>query len=295
MVNNTTSRGRTVMAASALVAGVLMLTLIPTYGETITNSIIKALGQMFQKSQDPHPAAAAKLAAFYFPMWIGLTMLAGATLLILVRPIYRGDYWARPLALGMLAFPSITAAFLFGPVMNSSKQLAGIDGIILLIGLVPYLIILLTEKSPGKDKAANATIFLLLGVLIAFAFTNGFSALHELKSRVDPKFYEGEFFIYAVCFPMIWLGCASTIAGLPLLAGRSKTGWWMVTMGVVAMVMGLAAFSFVNPNAFYLGNLALAAIVLVLMLLPGVGGRLIDDKIPGKLGFLTFGTKEQAL
>jgi len=228
-------------------------------------------------------------------MWIGLTMLAGVALLILVRPIYRGDYWARPLALGMLAIPSITAAFMFGPVMNSSKHLAGVDAIILLIGLIPYLIVLLSEQSSGKDKAANTTIFLLLGILIAFAFTNGFSALHELNSRVDPKFYEGEYFMYAVLFPVIWLGCAAAIVGIPLLAGRSKTGWWMVTLGVVAMVLGLAAFSIVNPNAFYIGNLSLALVVLVLLLLPGVGGRLIDEKLPGKLDFPSFGSQKQAL
>lgn len=294
MINKTTAKGRTVMAGSALVAGILMLTLIPSYGETIANSIITALGEM-SKGGDPHPAAAAELAKTYFPMWIGLTMLAGAALLLLIRPIYRGDYWARPLALGMLAIPCITAAFLFGPVMNSSRHLAGLDVIILVIGLIPYLVVLLSEQSSGKDKAANATIFLLLGILIAFAFTNGFSAIHELNSRVNPTVFEGEYFMYASFYPLIWLGCAAAIIGIPLLAGRSKIGWWVVTMGVFTMIVGLAAFSVVNPNAFYIGNLSLGVLVLVLLLLPGVGGRLIDDKLPGKLSLPSFGSQKQSL
>lgn len=275
MINETTSRGRLVTAITAALAGILMLTVVPIYGKEITNSIMKALWTMFEKSNDPTPRAAIDLAATYMPMWIGLTVFAGAILLLLVRSIYKGDYWGRPIALGLVSITAITSAFMFGPVMNSSKHLALKDITILLIGIIPFIIFLLAEKSSAKDKSKNISLFLLLGIMIAFSFTNGFSALHELNSRVNPKFYEGEFFTYAFGFPIIWLSSFLVIAGIPLLAGRSKVGWWLTTIGTLGMVTMLAMFSVVNPNPFYIGNLTLALIVLLLLRSDSFGKRLI--------------------
>lgn len=289
MVNNTTARGRLFMAITALVAGILMLTVVPKNGEAITNSIMQSLWAMFEKTGNPLNRAAIDIAATYMPMWVGLTAFAGAILLIVAWPIYKGEYWARPIALGLTAFPAITAAFMFGPVMNSSKHMVMSDVTILLIGLIPYLIFLLCEKSPGKTKAKNATLFLLLGILAAYSFTNGFSALHELTARVEPKYYEGEFFTYAFGFPMVWLSTFLMIAGIPLLAGRSKVGWWLTTIGVLGITAMLLLFSVVHPNPFYIGNFTLAAIILLMLLSPSFGGSLIGKE--NKWAFPSFGSK----
>lgn len=276
MENKTTSNGRLIMAITAFVAGLLMLTIVPANGKEITNSIMTSLWGMFEKSGEPAPRAAIDLAATYMPMWVGLTVFAGAILILLAYPIYKGQYWARPMAFGLVALPAITSAFMFGPVMNSSKHLVMKDVQILLIGIIPYLIFLLTEQSSGKIKAKNTTLFLLLGIMVAFSFTNGFSALHELNSRVEPKFYEGEFFTYAFGFPILWLSSFLVIAGIPLLAGRSKVGWWLTTLGTLGMVVMLGMFSIANPNPFYIGNLSLTVLVFILMLSPSFGGRLIN-------------------
>lgn len=289
MVNNTTARGRFIMAITAIVTGILMLTVVPKNGEAITNSIMQALWAMFEKTGNPLNRAAIDIAATYMPMWIGLTAFAGAILLIVAWPIYKGEYWARPIALGLTAFPAITAAFMFGPVMNSSRHMVMNDIVILLIGIIPYLIFLLCEKSSGRAKAKNATLFLLLGILAAYSFTNGFSALHELTARVDPKYYEGVFFTYAFGFPMVWLSTFLIIAGIPLLAGRSKVGWWLTTVGVLGITAMLLLFSVVNPNPFYIGNFTLAAIVLLMLLSPSFGGSLIGKE--DTWAFPSFGPK----
>ncbi len=276
MVNDTTAKGRLISAISAALAGIFMLTIVPIYGKEITNSIMKSLWVMFENSGDPTPRAAIDLAAIYMPMWIGLTVFAGAILLFLVRSIYKGEYWARPVALGLVSITAVTGAFLFGPVMNSSKNLAIKDIVIILIGLIPFVIFLLSEKSSAMDKSKNITLFVLMGIAVAFSFTNGFSAIHELTSRVDPKFYEGEFFTYAYGFPIIWLSSFLVIAGIPLLAGRSKVGWWLTSLGTIGMVIVLAMFSIANPNPFYIGNLTLTVIILMLLVNPNFGKRLIN-------------------
>lgn len=278
MVNETTAKGRLLMAITAVVAGILMLAVVPSLAETIVTSIQKALWVMYEETGNPSPRAAIDLASTYMPMWTGLTFVAGAILILLAWPIYKGEYWARPLALGLVSLPAITSAFMFGPVMNSSSHLAMTDVTILLIGLIPYLIFLLAEKSPGRDKAKNATLFLLLGIMVAYSFTNGFSALHELNSRVDPRYYEGEFFTYAFGFPMLWLASFLVILGIPLLAGRSTTGWWLTAIGTLMMFAVLAKFTVINFNVFYLGNLALTGIVLSMLLCPSYGGRLINHQ-----------------
>lgn len=276
MINETTATERLVAAITAAIAGILMLTVVPIYGKEIVNTIMKALWVMFEKSGDPAPRAAIDLAATYMPMWLGLTVFAGAILLLLVRSIYKGEYWGRPIALGLVSITAVTSAFMFGPVMNSSKHLAFKDITILLIGLIPFAIFLLTETSSPKDKAKNITLFLLLGIMIAFSFTNGFSALHELNSRVNPRFYEGAYFTFAYGFPIIWLSSFLVLAGIPLLAGRSKVGWRLTVIGSLGMVTMLTMFSVVKPNPFYIGNTIFALIVLLLLLNKNFGKRLIN-------------------
>lgn len=278
MINETTEKGRLISAITAGVAGILMLTVVPIYGKEIVNTIMKALWVMFEKSGDPTPRAAIDLAATYMPMWLGLTVFAGAILLLMVPSIYNGNYWGRPIALGLVSITAITSAFMFGPVMNSSKHLALKDITILLIGLIPFLIFLSAEKSPAKDKAKNITLFLLLGIMIAFSFTNGFSALHELNSRVNPRFYEDPFFTFAYGFPIIWLSVFLVLTGIPLLAGRSRVGWWLTVVGTLGMVTMLAMFSIVNPNPFYIGNCLFALVVLLLLLSNSFGKRLIINQ-----------------
>lgn len=275
MINETTSKGRLVSAVTAAIAGVLMLTVVPIFGQEIVNTIIQSLWGMFELSGDPTPRAAIDIASVFMPMWIGITAFAGGILLLMVKPIFDGKYWGRPLALGLVATAAITGAYMFGPIMNSSSHLAPKDITIMLIGLVPFVIFFLAEKSSAIEKTKNITLFLLLGILCAFSFTNGFSGLHNLASRVEPRFYEDSTFFFAYGFPMIWLGVFLVIVGIPLLAGRSKAGWWITVIGVLGMVVMLGAFSITNPNAFFIGNFALALIVLLLLYNKSWGKRLI--------------------
>lgn len=277
MINQTTTRGRLVAATIAAVAGILMFTVVPIFGQEIVNEIVQALWGMFEVSGDPTPRAAIDIASIFMPLWIGLTAFAGGILLLMVKPIYEGKYWARPIALGLVATASITGAYMFGPVMNSTSHLAPKVITIILVGLVPFVIFFLAEKSGAVDKVKNITLFVLLGILCAFSFTNGFSGLHNLASRVEPRFYEEATFFYAYGFPIIWVGVFLVVAGIPLLAGRSKVGWWLTVTGVIAMVVMLGTFAITNPNPFFIGNFALSLIVLLLLYNKGWGKRLITE------------------
>lgn len=280
MTNNTTPTGRQVMAAIAVLAGILCLTIIPMFGGTAMDVVMKS---GWARVAD-NGAIAPKMVSFFFPFWMALSMVAGTVLILAARPIYKGEYWARPLALGMLAIPSITAAYFFGPIMVTARQLAPQALTMMAIGLIPYFTILLYERTSLSDKLSNFTVFLLLGIMAAGSFTNGFSSLHELLFRPDPKIFTAAQHGFALGVPIDFLGIILVIIGIPFLAGRTRIGWWLCSIGTLAIFIGTFIFYLSKGNSFYLAGLTVSLINLVLLHLPQVGGRVLSDQQPtGKL------------
>lgn len=274
MTNNTTSTGRLVMSIISFVTGILLLTLVPILGSQAFVRVLNASLANVAKTGE----AAPKVVSFFFPTWLGLCVVAGAILLLLARPICQGETWARPLALGLLAIPSITGAYIFGPIAFFAKPAITSAVFIMFCGLVPYFIILLYERSSAKEKFVNAVVFLLLGILAAASFTNGHSSLRMLYDRPDPYLYNTEYLAYAIGIPAIWTGVVLVVAGIPLLAARRKSGWLFSLMGTSAILFSTAIFLFGSPNFFFVAGLALSIITLGLLLTPRLTKYLIDAK-----------------
>lgn len=278
MQNKTTPTGRLVMVLIVVIAGILLITLLPSLGMKSMDGVLNGAYMKIDKTGNPALLAAPKLVKFFFPFWSGLGMVAGAALLLLAYPIYRGEKWGRPLALGMLAIPSVAGAYMLGPIMFFAKDALWISALFMLVGLIPYFIVLLYEQNSGKQKTINFFIFTLLGVTAAYNFGNGHSSLRQLMSSLieNPKAVDHSFALGVV---VNWVGVILILVGIPLLAGRMRSGWWTATIGIFAMFFGTGQLFLGHTSTveFIVGT-SMAIVTLILLIMPSIGGTLIDLK-----------------
>lgn len=277
MRNDTTPKGRLIMAIVALLAGLIIIFGIPNISIKVMDSILKSLDAKILQTNDPTLISAKTVFTFFFPFWTGLTVVGGALLLLLALPIYRGEKWARPIALVLLAVPAILGAYMFGPIMFFAKPLIAYAGIVAMLGLIPYFIILLCEKSSTSDKLINFLLFLFIGIETAYSFTNGHSSLRMFLGWAEGAARTTEYYLYAFGIPVIWFGVLMAIVGIPLYAGRRNSGWWLVTGGSFIMLLGTIIFYLAKPNGWFTTGIALTLISFILLLIPSIGGRPISE------------------
>jgi len=278
MQNKTTSTGRFVIVLVVVIAGILLLTLLPSLGMKSMDGVINGAYMKIEKSGNLALVAAPKLVKFFFPFWSGLGMVAGAALLLLAYPIYRGEKWGRPLALGMLAIPSVAGAYMLGPIMFFADKVLWISAVFMLVGLIPYFIVLLYEQNSGKQKTINFFIFTLLGVTAAYNFGNGHSSLRQLMSGLiqDPKTVDHS---WALGVVVNWVGVILVLVGIPLLAGRMRAGWWLSTIGIFALFFGTGQLFLGHPSTIeFIVGTSMALVTLILLVMPSIGGTLVDLK-----------------
>jgi len=276
MRNNTTSTGRSVMAFVALIAGILLIFLVPDFGTKAMDAVLKGYEVKITKVPDPSLLVpAAKLVTFFFPFWSALCMVAGTALVLLSLPIYRGEYWARPIALGLLAIPSIAGAYMLGPIMFFAKGAISASLIIALTGLIPYFIILLYEKTSISEKLTNFFVFTMLGVTAAYNWGNAHSSLRQLWARPESSVVDHAFSLGIV---VNWTAVILVLIGIPLLAARKQSGWWLATIGSLSLLIGTGTLYLGHSNVteFLVGTL-MALVTVTLLLIPKISGLLIDS------------------
>ena len=274
MTNDTTAKSRIIMASLCCLAGILSITLIPKFGGMAMDSVMLVGWSKIAESG----AIAPKMVSFFFPAWMGVSIIAGVVLILLSLPVYRGEYWGRPLAMGMLAIPCIAAAYFFGPIMVTSRQLAPQAVIMLAIGLIPYFLILLLERSSIRDRLINFLVFLLLGIMSAASFTNGFSSLHDVLYRPSPIVLTSVTEL-ALGVTIVWMGIILVLCGLPLLAARVFNGWLLTIIGTSSILVGTMTFYLTKQNQFYLASLSVTLLTLLLLLMPSIKERLIGPSL----------------
>ena len=279
MNTQTSSKGNPGMALVAAIAGVLSFTVLPFLSARVMTAVLEGAAVKIPASGNPLIATAPRIVIAFFPVWGGLSIAAGIALLLVAWAIYKGEAWARPAAVGLLAIPSITGAYYSGPVMFFGKSALPIFIIVALLGLVPYFTILLWGKASAGEKAAKFFVFLLLGVTAAWSFSNGGSSLRMFWAR--PEYYpldaSNTGFIMGV--PVIWTGVLATIASIPLLAARTRAGWRLAVVGVGIILMGnLMLFVTHTGTKEFMIGMIMAVVSLILLIVPSIGRKLIEAK-----------------
>jgi len=267
------------MALVAALAGVLCFTVLPFMIARAMTAVLEGAAVKIPASGNPLIATAPRIVIAFFPVWGGLSIAAGIALLLAAWAIYKGEAWARPAAIGLLAIPSITGAYLSGPVMFFGKSALPIFIFVTLLGLVPYFTLLLWGQASAGEKAARFFVFLMLGVTAAWSFSNGGSSLRMFWARPDyyPLDASNTGFILGV--PVIWTGVLTTVLAIPFLAAALRAGRRLGLVGLGIILMGnLMLFATHTGTKEFMIGMIMAVISLVLLFIPAIGGRLVTDR-----------------
>jgi hypothetical protein len=291
MLTITKRSTRLVIITIVVIAAILMITVVPLIGFSLTNPInegqsariekAKALGTPEGNTQASLLKLAPWLVSFFFPFWSMLSLVAGIVLLVIAVDLYRGTKWSRGLALLCLAIPSMGGAYMIVPWMNFVGSVQGgfpPAVIIMTIGLVPYFALLLLEKGDWLQKIVDFFVFLMLGVSSAEAFANGHAAFRILYGHPKrPLFAEGISITY-VGWVGLWIGAALTIAAIYKLGNRKLSGWYIgLVGGLVTLVCSAATHYVRHATNDYLYGALMGLSIVVMLLIPVFKKRLLKE------------------
>ncbi|MCJ7700791.1 MAG: hypothetical protein MUO62_04340, partial [Anaerolineales bacterium] len=172
-----------------LIAAFLMIIFVPFSSFKMVNPILKLQLERIEQFKAEGDAKwhlltlTTWLVSFFYPFWGTMTVLAGIAVFGVAKALYKGEAWARGVALVCLAVPSMGGAYMIVPWMNfvGSKE-GGFPPavLIMMIGLIPFFAILLADKGDMKQKFVDFCAFMMLGVTAAYSFANGHAAFRVL-------------------------------------------------------------------------------------------------------------------
>ena len=172
---------------------------------------------------------------------------------MITKDVYVDKEWTRPLALTMLALPAMGGIIMaiswiilvmidaFGNKIPDARMPAAMP--IMIVGLVGYFIVLLTEKADAKTKIAQAVTFGALGIVGGMVFMNAQHGVRNFltkrpfyeASESNPELFLGGFVMYAAI--------ALFFVAIYLLAARKESGWYVgMISGIVTFVAAFLAF-----------------------------------------------------
>ena len=190
MFNKTTSMQRTIMAITAVIAGIMMMYIFPTQGmQTLKTALDQVMTRLIPFDPDFYPAVPI-LGATY-GVWFVVLWLGGALAIVIAKAIYEGKEWARATMLGLAAVPAVAGMTMWIPWMvlvvsdYSTGPVAGImpppewAGPVapvlwtMVFGLIFYYIFLLMDQDTIKNKLIKVIPYTFLGIVAGMVFMNG--------------------------------------------------------------------------------------------------------------------------
>ncbi len=190
MLHKTTKKQRTIMAVTAVIAGILMMFVMPTLGmKTLKLELVNVMERLIPFDPDFYPAVPI-LGATY-SIWLVMLWLGGALAIVIAKKIYEGNEWARSIMLGLAAIPSVAGMTMWipwmvlvvsdyskGPVPGILPPPAGTSPAapvlwVMLFGLLFYYIFLLLDEDTIKNKILRLIPYTFLGIVAGMVFMNG--------------------------------------------------------------------------------------------------------------------------
>ncbi len=190
MFNETTKTQRTIMAVTAVIAGIFMMYIMPTQGmRTLKFALENVMERLIPFDPDFYPAVPI-LGATY-SIWMVVLWLGGALAIVIAKNVYDGKEWARSTMLGLAAIPSVAGMTMWipwmvlvvsdyskGPVAGILPPPAGISPAApvlwtMVFGLLFYYIFLLADNDTIKNKIIKIIPYTFLGVVAGMVFMNG--------------------------------------------------------------------------------------------------------------------------
>jgi len=181
---------RTIMAVTAVIAGIMMMYIFPTQGmETLKTALDQVMTRLIPFDPDFYPAVPI-LGATY-GIWFVILWMGGALAIVIAKAVYDGKEWARAAMLGLAAIPAVAGMTMWIPWMVlvvSDYSTGPVAGIMpppdwaspvapvlwtMVFGLIFYYIFLLMDQDTIKNKIIKIIPYTFLGVVAGMVFMNG--------------------------------------------------------------------------------------------------------------------------
>ncbi|MEA3351392.1 MAG: hypothetical protein U9Q82_12280 [Chloroflexota bacterium] len=290
MLSETPKKTRLVITYVMVIAALITIFAEPLIVKQVLPPIIEGQQARYEKksaSDDPQDKFLAEiikdtpyLVGFFYPLWMGLGVVASIVVLVIARAYYRGEQWARAVALFCFAMPAMGGAYMLVPSVNFTGFSSGtINTIIIsMLGLIPYFTILLAEKSDLMQKVVNFFVFAILGVQGAHSFANGHASMRiQWMHPARPVWAEGTWVLW-IGTQVMWWGTIATILAIFYLAMRKKTGWYLALIGgLITMFSNYWVHLVRGTTSDYILGGTFGLIIVVLMLIPAFKQRLFDE------------------
>ena len=168
-------------------------------------------------------------------LYRGLIFIGGIALLLLARPIYRGEEWAFPVALLASAFPSAGGMFMFMPYVSF------VDGFpipmaVSIVGLIFFWSLILLRNVDKWVKWGQFLALTFAGMLTTHAFIVGIGNLRTLMTRPEKPMYNGlGTWVLAWSQPIQWICVILLFIAIYKIAERKYSGWWLALVSVTSL------------------------------------------------------------
>jgi len=289
MTHVTTQTGRLIMTITAVLMGLFLIFIAPYL---IVDGLNPALHNLVEYFQVQYPDGVwdtpVAILSVTFHMWMIIFVFAGATLLVIAKDLYKGSKGARALTLGIMSLPAIGGMSMVIPWLVLVLPLGG--GYppvltVLLLGLLGYYIVLLTEKADWGMKISQITVFTFMGIVGGYIYVNAQHGVRYFNGRPSAPFVEGaesnpELFLGGY---LLYLSSLLFPVAIGLLGMRKKSGWQVgVVAAIVTFSVQIIAYieRSVNGTASakeWLEGAVLSLILLAILYVPYFKNRLVDE------------------
>ncbi len=207
MFTETTKTQRTIMAVTAVIAGIFMMYFAPSEAmHTVKVALREVMERLVPFDPDFRPAV--PVLTYTYSIWMIALWLGGAFAIVIAKKIFEGELWARAMMLGLSALTAIAGMVMLipwmvlvvndyshGPVPGVLPPPAGVSVMppviwALAFGLLFYYVILLMDQDTIKNKLLKLIPYTLVGVVAGMVFMNGQHGVRYLifiPERLSPN------------------------------------------------------------------------------------------------------------
>jgi hypothetical protein len=261
--------------------GIFMIAVAPVLIQVSLERVVKALVEI--SATKPQYASGVLIFSYTYPLYRGLIFVGGVALIILARPIYRGEEWTYAASLLAAAFPSAGGMFMFLPYVSWVEGFP-IPMIISWVGLAFFWSMILLRRVDLRLKLANFLALTFMGMLTTHAFVIGIGNMRMLLTRPEKPLYGGlQWWVLSWSAPVQWICVVLLFTAIYLLAARRASGWWLALIAAASILAIDAPTQVIRSTMSdstswdYLYGALLSSGLLIVLLIPAFRGRLLEQ------------------
>jgi hypothetical protein len=234
------------------------------------------------------------LTPFVVPMFFyfyrGFSTVGGIILVLVAYYLWKGELWAYPVAILATALPTM---FNVLPMIPYIAHVMPVQGgmppatTTVVFGMAVFIILLVCKKSDLLEKLAKAIVFItagMLGGITAVFCMQGTKALSTASVMANAAQNPGplvmpEMSILGFSWPLQMFTVGASLAGIYMMAKRSRKGWWLLMFAGVAGIVANYPTQIVRmvTTDFLMAGL-LGTVLVIALVIPPFKKRLIEEE-----------------